>query len=85
MKIIIYLLLIYLVYKVVKSWTASPVSSERGNSGDSDAVDDIMIKDPVCGVYFPRKDGVYLNAGERDIYFCSSECRDKFVASGEKK
>ena len=78
-KLIIYILLIYLAYKVIKGLTAPSVSKERKEERDAGSVDDIMIKDPVCGVYFPKRDGIYLNADGRDMYFCSSECMDKFV------
>ena len=80
-KLIIYILLIYVAYRVIKGWTAPSVSTERREERDAGTVDDIMIKDPVCGVYFPKRDGIYLKADGRDMYFCSSECRDKFLNS----
>ena len=40
---------------------------------------DVMIKDPFCEIYFPKKDGVHLRFEGKDLYFCSKECRDKFV------
>ncbi|RLC13066.1 MAG: hypothetical protein DRI57_16995 [Deltaproteobacteria bacterium] len=40
-----------------------------------------MIKDPVCEVYFPKRDGVHLSVDGQDVYFCSEECRDKFMES----
>lgn len=84
-KLIIYILLIYVAYRVIKGWTAPSVSTERREERDADPVDDIMIKDPVCGVYFPKRDGVYLDHDGKGIYFCSSECRDRFVDSSSKK
>jgi YHS domain-containing protein len=42
-------------------------------------IDDEMIKDPVCDIYFPKKDGVHLRFNGKDHYFCSTACRDKFV------
>jgi YHS domain-containing protein len=47
-------------------------------------IDDVMIKDPVCDVYFPQRNGVHLNADGQDLYFCSRECRDKFVGRRSK-
>jgi YHS domain-containing protein len=44
-----------------------------------------MIKDPVCDVYFPKKDGVSLNYGGKEMYFCSIECRDKFLKQNSGK
>jgi YHS domain-containing protein len=44
-----------------------------------------MVKDPYCGVYFSRKDGVDLKIDGQDLYFCRNECRDKFVENHSKK
>ncbi|RPH52010.1 MAG: YHS domain-containing protein [Desulfobacteraceae bacterium] len=85
MKLIIYLILIYLVYKVIKTWMTPSAYSGKKEYGSTGQLDDVMIKDPVCGVYFPKKDGIYLNSDGRDLYFCSTECRDRFVDSISKK
>jgi YHS domain-containing protein len=85
MKLIFYLLLIYLVYKVIKAWTAPAVPPGREEHRNSGEVDDIMVKDPVCGVYFPKKDGIYMKKDGEDIYFCSPECKDRFTGSDAKK
>jgi len=49
-------------------------------SKTSGEIDDIMIKDPLCEIYFPKKDGVHLRDDGKDLYFCSDTCRDKYVA-----
>jgi hypothetical protein len=36
-----------------------------------------LVKDPVCGMYVPQESS--LRAG--DQFFCSEECRGKFVKS----
>jgi len=84
-KILIYLLLIYIVYKVFRSLMTTSESSARRNHGETGPVDDIMIKDPVCEVYFPKKDGIYFNIDGNEICFCSKECRDKFIDLQSKK
>ncbi|MBW1728928.1 MAG: hypothetical protein JRI63_11780 [Deltaproteobacteria bacterium] len=48
-------------------------------------IDDVMIKDPFCEIYFPKKDGVHLRINGKDLYFCSKECRDKFLEKYSKK
>jgi YHS domain-containing protein len=56
--------------------------SLRGRSPggiQSDAVDDVMVQDPRCGVYLAKHDGVHLRHGGKDLYFCSTECRDRYV------
>lgn len=85
MKLIIYILLIFFVYKIFK-YLAAPSASAKGKIyRKADTVDDIMVKDPVCEVYFPKKDGISLNFGGKEIYFCSPECRDKFVELNSNK
>ncbi len=39
-----------------------------------------LKKDPVCGTYVSSGSGVTKSVQGHLIYFCSKECRDKFVA-----
>jgi len=84
-KILLYILLIYIVYKVFRSLVTPSGSSTTRSHGGADSFDDVMVKDPVCEVYFPKKDGIYLNNNGNEIYFCSKECRDKFLDLQSKK
>ena len=76
-KLLIYIGLFYLGYRSLKSLFSSGLS----NRDDSVAnlPDDVMIKDPFCGVYFSRKEGVCLEMDGQSICFCSSKCRDRFL------
>ena len=40
---------------------------------------DELVKDPVCGVYCPKKEAVAIKVNGKIYYFCSIECRDKFL------
>ena len=79
--------LIYLCYRALKSWMIqqSRISQKTAQSNISGEIDDVMIKDPLCEIYFPKKDGVHLRADGKDLYFCSEACRDKFVKMHSKK
>lgn len=80
MRLLIFLGLIYLCYRIFKSWMLPGASTSKTFAGKAaDEIDNVMIKDPVCEVYFPKRDGVHLKTGGQDLYFCSSECRDKFI------
>lgn len=48
-------------------------------------IDDIMIKDPFCETYFPKRNGFHLRFDGEDLFFCSNECRDKFLKSHSKR
>ena len=39
-----------------------------------------MVRDPVCGVFVLPERAVTLTEGGRQIFFCSSACRDKYRA-----
>jgi YHS domain-containing protein len=44
-------------------------------------VDDVMIKDPFCEAYFPKRNAVHLNLDGKDLHFCSVECKNKYLAT----
>ncbi len=39
-----------------------------------------MARDPVCGTFVVPERALALAKGRRQIYFCSSGCRDKYRA-----
>ena len=79
MRLIIFGALIYLAYRAVKSWmTAGSQASSKMAQRAAGEIDDVMVKDPLCEVYFPKRNGVPLNFKGRELLFCSTECRDKF-------
>jgi YHS domain-containing protein len=70
----------------MKSWMF-PNARPKKNVSDEAAgqIDDVMIKDPFCQAYFPRRDAIRLNLRGKDLYFCSKECRDQYLASQSKE
>ncbi|NWG12023.1 MAG: YHS domain-containing protein [Acidobacteria bacterium] len=39
-----------------------------------------MVKDPVCGMYMDPRLALHLKERGGDFYFCSEECRRKFLS-----
>jgi YHS domain-containing protein len=39
-----------------------------------------MVRDPVCGTFVLPGQAVALEDGSRRVFFCSTECRDKYRA-----
>ena len=72
-------LVIYVAYRVARRLLSRP--SPRVDRRDADRIDDVMVKDPQCGVYFPLRDGVTLKRPDQELHFCSRECRDRYVRS----
>ena len=85
-RLLIFFAIIYFGYKILKSTVKSlgfgGVGTSQVNT-DSGNIENIMIQDPVCKVYFTRKDGMCLMIGGKELCFCSEECRDKYLAAHE--
>ena len=80
-KNLILIAVIYFVYMTIKSVMLKDSTvdiKENFGSNKSSNSDDVMIKDPQCGVYFPQRDGISLKKGSETLYFCSDKCRDEY-------
>ena len=83
---IILIILIYICYKTIKSMLSSYTAGSKAKVyyDEKEKIDDVMLKDPYCDVYFPERDGIHLNHKVEDLVFCSTECRDNFLESLNK-
>ena len=83
MRLFLIIGLLYVLYRIF----LKPMNDRvRGAfQPPTDAVDDIMVKDPYCETYFSKRDGVHLRLQGKDYYFCSIACRDHFIALHDKK
>ncbi len=49
-----------------------------------DPKEDLLLKDPVCGMDVTANSSFHLHHKDHDYYFCSQACEDKFKASPDK-
>jgi hypothetical protein len=70
----------YLFYRSLKSWMFPDERKKTVSGKKANQIDDVMIKDPYCEAYFPKRNAVHLKVNSHDLYFCSKECRDKYIA-----
>jgi len=86
MRLLVLMGLLYLCYRFLKSWMLKDKSSQKAAfENKTGKIDDVMVKDPYCEIYFAKKDGVPLNIKGKDVYFCSKECKDKFLEKSVNK
>ena len=52
---------------------------KAGSGGVAGEIDDVMVQDPFCKVYFPKRDAHRLRYDGTELYFCSEECKNKFI------
>ena len=87
LRIVILGVLFYFLYKLFfgkKKVTGTGTLSGSGKAGGQ-AVQDLLVEDPVCHTYVPKGQAVHLESGDATYYFCSSKCRDEFISNHSEK
>ena len=81
-RLIIIIALGYILYRALKSWIlkSGPPIEQGDRRTAAGHIDDVMVKDPYCEVYFPKRKGVVLKKNGEQLLFCSENCRDKYLA-----
>ncbi len=81
-RLLITVIWIYVVYRVLR-WALVAIGAglNRGSlDGDHEPVSvNQMVKDSVCGTYVLARDATHLRIHGKTYYFCSEECRKRFV------
>lgn len=77
-RLIIWLIagfLIYTVFQIIKQALLKPPAPppEKTTRGED------MVQDPACGTYVPRNDAIPAQIKTETYFFCSTDCRDKFL------
>jgi len=85
MKLRLMILAFYLAFRIFRSWSRPDGLPRQGGVQPRGQIDDVMVKDPVCEVYIPQKEGIRLRADGKDFYFCSPACRDRFLEARREK
>jgi len=80
MRLLILGILIYVVYRVLKALVLPEKPSVRSERQPPSAeVDDVMVKDPLCGTYFPARKAIKKVIKGETLYFCSKDCLDRYM------
>ncbi len=86
MKYILIALAVYFCYRfLVPRKQGRKPYKESIFQKPANVIDDIMVKDPYCGVHFPLNSGVKAYDGQNELYFCSEDCKNKYFANKTKK
>ncbi|MBW1719799.1 MAG: YHS domain-containing protein [Deltaproteobacteria bacterium] len=74
-----FLILYYVIKGFLKSLKSRKVlKTGSKQAGKQPPIIDVLVQDPVCGVYCPKKDALTLNWQGKTYYFCSDKCRNEF-------
>jgi YHS domain-containing protein len=75
-RILLWLLIIYIGYRVVLALTSSKKQEPELRSSASGGV--VTHRDPVCGMYVSEEDAVVGRLDGQRHYFCSMACLEKY-------
>jgi YHS domain-containing protein len=62
---------------------SAPPPAPRGPAQDLPLTGELK-RDPVCGTFTPAATSIHEKVGGEIFYFCSTQCRDKYVASAAR-
>lgn len=74
---------IYILYRWLRPGTR-PAPKPRTCEPPRDGEVEEMVQDPICGTWVPLGQAVLLDAKREKHYFCSPECRDKYLKDPNK-
>lgn len=75
-RLLVWLLLIYIGYRVILQLTSPKKQDPDKRKAASDGA--VTHRDPVCGVYVSEEDAVVGRLDNQRHYFCSMNCLEKF-------
>ncbi len=78
LRILILILLFYILFRLLIG--GKKRSSRKSRRGPLQA-NDILVEDPICKTCIPKKQATTLDENGEIVYFCSSECREKYQAN----
>ena len=68
----------YIIWKFLSSLT------EKKEEPTQKIVKENLVKDPICGLYIPESKAIKLQVKNKNYYFCSDECKNKFMKELKK-
>jgi uncharacterized protein len=83
LRLLIIGILIYLLYVLGKGLFRKDKGIHRG-SPDTGVIDE-MVRDPVCETYIPKRQAIRRVIDNKEFFFCSKECADRFEAPEYKR
>ena len=87
MRLIIFALLAYVLYRLLKKYFSSSQENhlDPGRWSQRSGEEEEVVKDPQCGVYCPKREMIPLETEETVLHFCSEKCKNLYLQTHGKK
>ena len=78
-RFFIFIILIYILYKVIKNvGQLKPAKNGNYQFKASPVGGEDLVEDPVCHTYVPLSQAFKKEISGNDYYFCSKQCSEKY-------
>lgn len=81
MRLITYIILFFLLYKIIKHYLSPKKRIKNISQNDAQIGGEEMILDTICQTYFPKGSALMVRNRGSVHYFCSEDCREKYLTS----
>ena len=78
MRLIYWAIILYFIYLVWR-FIRTPAKKSQPKPAAPKSLPQMMVKDETCNTYLPIQDAIKETYEGREYYFCSKECRQKFL------
>lgn len=82
LRIVVLLFLFYIVYRLLfkdkKGLQGKPSRSPSGSSALP--AQDVLVEDPFCHAFVPKRNAIKLKQGTETLYFCSEKCYEAYLS-----
>ncbi len=80
LRLVIIGILFYILYRLfIEPRKKQVLGKKNGPATSGDAVQDVLIEDPVCHTYIPKGQAVQVQHDKKMYYFCSDKCCEMFL------
>jgi len=82
-RLLLGLILGYLGYWVIKKVAGSLGLWPRTSKPQNDREPDVLVQDPVCKTFIPRREALMITRDGQTYFFCSEGCLKRFQSSSK--
>lgn len=83
-RLLIYLVAGYLIYLFVRALFRKTGKTGERSKQDTQGIN-LLVEDPVCGVYISKETAIHENVDGKEAFFCSRNCADKYISDSNQK
>ena len=80
LRLVIIGVLLYILYRLLVGPRKEKVSDHKSGAVSTGGdVQDVLVEDPVCHTFIPKRQAVQLHHDKKMYYFCSEKCCENFL------